>query len=387
MKRRDFFKIAATHTGGVLLLPHFLSASAMISASSSEKKIIFIQLNGGNDGLNTFVPYEDPLYYELRKNIGIAKDKLLINQTGLGLHPALKGLSQIQLQNKLSIIQTVGYPYPNRSHFRSQEIWQTASDTQEYLNYGWLGRYLDLQCQDHCIGGINLDAVDNLSLKSSFVNSISIKDINRIKVRTEPDQDQMSENPQLDFAKKVAYASTEGMEEVSKAIKKASKMNQASYPNTALAKNLSWISDLIKGGIESKVFYTSMGGFDTHYNQIRTHEAQLSQLDGAVKAFYDDLKNSGLLDSCCIVIFSEFGRRAKDNGSGTDHGTAGPMMVIGGGSKGGILGAAPRLDKLEKYDLVYDIHFRAVYSSLLQNCLDFDPKRLGIKEKALAGLF
>jgi uncharacterized protein (DUF1501 family) len=130
-----------------------------------------------------------------------------------------------------------------------------------------------------------------------------------------------------------------------------------------------------------------MGGYDTHYNQLKVHERQLTQLDESIKALYDDLKASNLLSSTTIVIFSEFGRRAKDNGSGTDHGTAGPIIVIGGDNKGRVLGAAPRLDQLEKEDLVFDIHFREVYASILQNNLSFDPKKIGIKEKALAGLF
>jgi uncharacterized protein (DUF1501 family) len=390
MNRRSFFKLTATHTGGALLLPQFLYNSGLVQECNEDlqgNRLIFIQLNGGNDGLNTFVPYENPLYYELRKNIGIPKDKLLINKQGLGLHPSLKGISEIMLQNNLSIIQNVGYPSPNRSHFRSQEIWQTASDSNDYINYGWLGRYLDLQCKDECIGGINIDNIDNLSLKSSNVNSITVKDISRMKFNQDDQLESTSKNPQLDFARKIAYTSQEGMEEITKAMKKVSTLKKVSYPSSPLAKNLQWIADLIKGNIDSKVFYTSMGGFDTHYNQLKVHERQLNDLDGAVKALYDDLRQSNLLDSTTIVLFSEFGRRAGDNGSGTDHGTAGPMMVIGGKNKGQIIGKSPSLDKLNNGDLIHDIHFREVYASLLKNKMNFDPKKLNINEQPLSGLF
>lgn len=167
MDRRKFFKLTGTYTGGTLLLPSFLHAySTQNTFSLHEKSVIFIQLNGGNDGLNTFIPYENPLYYDLRPKIGIAKENVIGKNKGMAFHPSLKGFATIQQEGNLSVIQNVGYPEPNRSHFRSQEIWQTASSANEYLNEGWLGKYLDLQCKEHQpTAGINLDAIDNLALK------------------------------------------------------------------------------------------------------------------------------------------------------------------------------------------------------------------------------
>ena len=337
MDRRKFFKLTGTYTGGTLLLPSFLHAySTQNTFSLHEKSVIFIQLNGGNDGLNTFIPYENPLYYDLRPKIGIAKENVIGKNKGMAFHPSLKGFATIQQEGNLSVIQNVGYPEPNRSHFRSQEIWQTASSANEYLNEGWLGKYLDLQCKEHQpTAGINLDAIDNLALKGFEPNSITVKDPNRFKIRNNSDENlKLSENPQLDFVRKIANSVTEGSDEIQKALLKSK--NEIWYPKTGLAKNLEWIARLIKGNLNSKIYYTSLGGFDTHDNQLNIHQNKLSELNDAVYTLYSDLKQAQLLPYVTIVVFSEFGRRVKDNGNGTDHGTAAPMFIIGGNNKGNV---------------------------------------------------
>ncbi len=217
MNRRNFFKLTATYTGGLLVLPHFLSASSLFSsANETDNLLVFIQLNGGNDSLNTFVPFENPLYYELRKTIGIGADKLINKAESLGFHPALKDFAQISQEGNLSIIQNVGYANPNRSHFRSQEIWQTASDSNQYLNKGWLGRFMDIQCKDENLAAINLDSIDNLALKAENINSLTLKEPNRLKQMSELEETdlKLSSNPQLDFVRKIAYSSSEGMAEI-----------------------------------------------------------------------------------------------------------------------------------------------------------------------------
>jgi uncharacterized protein (DUF1501 family) len=183
MDRRSFLKLTATGTGGFYLLPGFLSAQNLWNKLSSAKPaniLVFIQLNGGNDGLNTVVPYLDPLYYSNRPTISVEKSSVIHAVNGLGFHPALKDFSTMLQAGDLSIIQNVGYPDPNRSHFRSQEIWQTASGSKQYLDHGWLGRYLDIQCKDESLPALNLDAIDNLSLKASSANTLTVKDLNRI---------------------------------------------------------------------------------------------------------------------------------------------------------------------------------------------------------------
>lgn len=388
MDRRKFFKLTGTYTGGTLLLPSFLHAySAQNTFLLHEKSVIFIQLNGGNDGLNTFIPFENPLYYDLRPKIGIAKNDVVSKNKGMAFHPALKGFATMQQAGDLSVIQNVGYPEPNRSHFRSQEIWQTASSANEYINEGWLGKYLDLQCKEHQpTAGINLDSIDNLALKGIQPNSITVKDPNRFKIRNNSDENlKLSENPQLDFVRKIANSVTEGSDEIQKAL--LNSKIEISYPKTGIAKNLEWIARLIKGNLNSKIYYTSLGGFDTHDNQLNIHQNKLSELNDAVYTLYSDLKQSQLLPYVTIVVFSEFGRRVKDNGNGTDHGTAAPMFVIGGNNKGNVIGNNPNLEDLDNGDLKHEIDFRSVYASILKQQLDFNPTLIGIKNTPLNGLF
>jgi uncharacterized protein (DUF1501 family) len=390
MDRRSFLKLTATGTGGFYLLPGFLTAQNLWNKLDSAKPgniLVFIQLNGGNDGLNTCIPYLDPLYYSNRPSIGLTKSTVIHADKGIGLHPALKDFSTMLHAGDLSIVQNVGYPNPNRSHFRSQEIWQTASGSTQYLDHGWLGRYLDIQCKDESLPALNLDAVDNLALKAASANALTVKDLKRVHSNTFSDSStSLSENPQLDFVRSLQTASLEGMDAIQRALKQATGFNEV-YAQTALSKNLEWIAKLIKGNLASSVYYTSLSGFDTHNNQIQLHQKQLTILNDAVYSFYKDLKRNNLLDQVTLVVFSEFGRRVRENGSGTDHGTAGPMFIMGGKNKGAIIGKNPDLSNLDQGDLIHQIDFRSVYASLLQNKFSFDPKLIGIQSMPLTGLF
>ena len=389
MNRRNFLSLTGTFTGGMLVLPEFLHAfGSQNNLVIGEQCLVFIQLNGGNDGLNTFIPYENPLYYDLRTKIAINKDEVIGKNKGMAFHPALKDFAQMQQNGDLSVIQNVGYPEPVRSHFRSQEIWQTATDSTKYLNEGWLGRYLDLQCNDHQpTAGINIDTIDTFALKGEEPNNITVKDPNRFNSRNAAEtKDQLSNNPQLDFVRKIANSVSEGADAIQDALKKSTP-SEVSYPKTGLAKNLEWIAKLIKGNLNSKVYYTSLGGFDTHDNQLAIHQNKLSELNDAIFSCYSDLKKAQVLQNTTIVVFSEFGRRVKDNGKGTDHGTAAPLFVIGGNTKGNVIGKNPNLTDLDEGDLKYQIDFRSVYASLLQQKLAFDPTRIGIKNSPLQGLF
>jgi len=388
MNRRNFLSITGTFTGGALLLPDFLHAfGSQNSLVIGENCIVFIQLNGGNDGLNTFIPYDNPLYYEFRPKIALNKDAVVGKNNGMAFHPALKDFAQMQQNGDLTVIQNVGYPEPIRSHFRSQEIWQTATDSNKYINEGWLGRYLDSQCTGHQpTAGINIDSIDNLALKGMEPNSITVKDPNRFKVKSDKEENVLlSQNPQLDFVRKIANTVIEGSEEIQKALAKSK--NEISYPKTGLSKNMEWIARLIKGNLNSKVYYTSLGSFDTHDNQLAIHERKLTELNDSLFSFYQDLKQAQLLQNVTVVVFSEFGRRAKDNGNGTDHGTAAPMFIIGGNNKGIILGNNPNLSDLDNGDLKHEIDFRSVYASLLQQKMNFDYSKIGINNRPVAGLF
>ncbi|MGL4632766.1 MAG: DUF1501 domain-containing protein [Leadbetterella sp.] len=390
MNRRDFVKLTSTLSGGLWAIPQFVTQAASnlsINSSSFDEVLVFIQLNGGNDGLNTVIPFENDLYYSNRKNIAIPKTDILTLENGMGLHPALKDFYSIFEKGNMKVIQNVGYPSPNRSHFRSQEIWQTASDASKFLNQGWLGRYLEIQCKDCDIPAINVDSIDNLALKSENQLAVTFKNPERYKQadRIDPELD-FGKNPQLMFARQIAQASYKSMDMISKNLKKAP-ISQVMYPKTDIGQNLQKIAKLIRSGLSSKIYYTSLSGFDTHNNQLKIHNSMLTQVNDSVKAFYDELTQDGLWDCVTVVLFSEFGRRVVTNGTGTDHGTAGPMFVLGKMQQSSLMGSPPDLNDLDNGDLKFKIDFRSVYASLLATKLGLDPRKIGIDQEALKGLF
>ena len=358
----------------------------------SKNILVVIQLNGGNDGLNTFIPYSTPQYYDFRKTIAIPKEQVLKAAAGgMGWHPVMKGFADIQQAGHLSVVQNVGYPNPNRSHFRSIEIWQTGSASNEYLNSGWLGRYLDATCApDNPLGALNLDNIDNLSLTGGNSHALTMQDPKRfeqlLKSLKENNQDPLDENPNLDFVRKLMIGSFEGSDQIKKALEKSKDLTPQ-YPRYGLAQNLSWMAKMIKGGLETPVYYTGLGSFDTHSNQLGKQKQLLTELSESVKAFYDDMMAANMMGNVTLMIFSEFGRRVKDNGSGTDHGTAAPVFIIGGNNKGQIIGANPNFDDLVNGDLKHEHDFRSVYASILKQKLGVDPLKAGIKQEILRGVF
>lgn len=393
--RREFLKLVGATAGGTMFLPRFLSAmpnQELYQGYQADKNIlVVIQLNGGNDGLNTFIPYDTPQYYEARKNIAIPKDMILKASGGMGWHPNMKGFYDIQQGGDLSVIQNVGYPNPNRSHFRSIEIWQTGSASNEFLSNGWLGRYLDATCTpDEALGALNLDNIENLALKGTSSHTLTMQDPQRfekqLRAMSDNHDDPMNENPNLDFVRKLMINSFEGSDQIKAALNKV-KNTSDKYPRHSLAKNLEWIAKMIKGGLPTSVYYTGLGSFDTHANQLAKHKNLLGEVSESVKAFYDDMKNAGLQQNVTILIFSEFGRRVKENGSGTDHGTAAPVFIIGGNNKGKIIGNNPNLEDLDNGDLKHQFDFRSVYATLLQQKLQVPPSKMGLKQEILRGVF
>lgn len=394
--RRDFLKIVGTTAGGMLVLPKFLSAmptNGLYNGFSTDKNIlVVIQLNGGNDGLNTFIPYSTPQYYDFRKTIAIPKDQVLKAATGgMGWHPSMKGFADIQQAGHLSVVQNVGYPNPNRSHFRSIEIWQTGSASNEYLNTGWLGRYLDATCApEDPLGALNLDNIDSLTLRGGNNHALTMQDPQRfeklLKSLKETKEDPLDENPNLDFVRKLMIGSFEGSDQIKKALQKSQTLTPQ-YPRYGLAQNLSWMAKMIKGGLNTPVYYTGLGSFDTHSNQLGKQKQLLTELSESVKAFYDDMVAANMLGNVTLMIFSEFGRRVKDNGSGTDHGTAAPVFIIGGNNSGKIIGSNPNFDDLNNGDLKHQHDFRSVYAALLKQKLGVDPLKAGIKQEILRGVF
>jgi uncharacterized protein (DUF1501 family) len=389
MNRRNFLSLTGTFTGGALVLPHFLySFSKQNTIINPNQCLVFLQLNGGNDGLNTFIPFENELYYKARPTIALSKFDIIAANNGMGFHPSLSDFAKIQQNGDLTVVQNVGYQNPVRSHFRSQEIWQTAPQKQEYLTSGWLGRFLDIHCKEHTpTAGINLDTYDNFAFLGQEPNSLTIKDPRRFSASQSAENKlTASTNSQLDFVRKVANSISEGAVEIQKAIA-STKDSDFLYPKSELAGKLKWIAKLIKGNLNSNVYYTSMNGFDTHQGQKETHKTKLLEVNNAVSAFYNDMKEAKILDNVTLVVFSEFGRRVAENGGGTDHGTAAPMFIIGGKNKGKIIGDNPNLSDLDEGDLKYKIDFRSVYASLLNTKMNFDATKIGIINQPLSGIF
>jgi uncharacterized protein (DUF1501 family) len=302
-------------------------------------------------------------------------------------------LYDIQQSGNLSVVQNVGYPNPNRSHFRSIEIWQTGSHANEFLQTGWLGRYLDATCPpEEALGALNLDNIENPALRGQLNHCLTMQDPQRfekqLRALKENDNDPSDENDNLDFVRKLMINSFEGSDQIKKALEKSNnRTGQPDYPRFGLAKNLEWVAKMIKGGLPTSVYYTGMGSFDTHAGQSAKHKNLLSELSESVKAFYDDMLKAGMLNNVTLLIFSEFGRRVKDNGSGTDHGAAAPVFIIGGGNKGQIIGSNPNLSDLDNGDLRHQYDFRSVYSTILQQKLNINPQKIGLNHDILRGVF
>ena len=332
MDRRDFLSKTGIITAGALLVPSFLKANMFSSQLNlTKKRLVVIQLSGGNDGLNAVVPYGLDEYYKNRSILGIAQNELLKIDDKFGFNPKLKGLFHLQQKGWLSIINSVGYPNPNRSHFRSMDIWHTASDADEYKQTGWLGSYLDNNCQN-AYEGIEVGGSLSLSMKGKTNSGIALTDPQAFYDTIHSDffdalQNPTSGNNELNFLYKVFNDTKNSAQYIFDQYKL--KTNPTEYPKGQFSKQLKQIATLIKSDIQTPVFYITLGGFDTHVNQKRTQDYLFGELDGGVTAFVNDLEQDDLLKDTTIIVFSEFGRRLKENASrGTDHGAANALFVI-----------------------------------------------------------
>lgn len=390
IKRRGFLQIGSLATAS-LMMPKFLKAlEKPAQVPPGNKVVVVIQFSGGNDGLNTVIPVTNDIYYRERKVIGISKDKALSLTTDAGLNPALEAFKGLYDDGSLAIMNSVGYPNPDRSHFRSMDIWQSASASNEYVNTGWLGRYLDAQCNgcDKPTHALELDDTLSLALKGNSISGLAFKDPRRLY---------SSSNEQ--FYKDI-NASHHGTEEtvdylyktMSNTLSSAdyiyeqSKLHPttASYPATELGRNLKTISTLILSDINTKVYYVSLGSFDTHVAQEQQQKRLFTELNDAVKAFTADLKKNNRFQDVLMMTFSEFGRRVSQNASnGTDHGTANNMFFISGGLKQkGLLNEMPDLSDLNEGDLKHKVDFKDVYATVLNKWLGTDDKMiLGRQQK------
>lgn len=361
------------------------------NANLKKNILLVIQLSGGNDGLGTVIPYPDRTYFAARPTLAPKPDEILKITDTVGLHPSLKGLQGLYNYGHVAIMQGVGYPNPNRSHFRSMQIWQTARpDVNEPT--GWLGRYLEANDDDEAntLRAMNVGALlpRTLYTESTLVPSITNLETYQFRTDTKYANDTSA---QIDAIHHLCDHSQHGAFEEyiraaaidafssSEMLKKAVGKYQSSvqYGNNAFAEGLKMVAQVIAADLGTRIFYVSLGGFDTHSNQARTHGDLLQMLDEGITTFYNDLERMGKADQVAIMTFSEFGRRVAENGSmGTDHGTALPLFVLGGNIKGGVYGNNPDLTNLDQGDLRMQTDFRSVYASVIKNWLGADPTKV-----------
>jgi len=379
MKRRDFIKQSSL-ASSLFFVPSFVKAFETATKNVlGYKKLVIIQLSGGNDGLNTIVPYTNDIYYNNRPALAISKSNILKINDELGFHNKLAPLKNLYDKGYLSIINNVGYPNPNRSHFRSTDIWHTASDSNVYSNTGWLGRYIDNHGKMP-YSGIEIDDSLSLILKGETVNGIATKNpavLNR-NMRTpyfenilkQQTDDHLSEH-NLGYLYKTmieAKSSAKYIFETSKTYN-----STFTYPQNPFGKQLKTTAQFINSGINSQVYYVSMGGFDTHVNQSKRQDKLLNVYAESMDVFIKDLEKSNTFKDTLVLTFSEFGRRVKQNAAnGTDHGAANNVFVIGKNlSKPGFYNEAPNLLDLDKNnDLKYTVDFRSIYATVLKKWLE-----------------
>lgn len=409
--RRQFLRTSMLGAAAAWTLPVFLEKTFMVmdaqAADSAVQTIngkdgpilVVLQMAGGNDGLNTVVPYADDAYYRARSRIAIPAASTLRLDDYVGLNPGLTGLKELYDDGHLSVVQGVGYPNANRSHFRSTEIWQTAADAENLKQTdGWLGRYFDACCSgaDPTVG-VSIGSARPQAFNSPNPTGVSLANPEQYRWSLDGESDgtfralnRPAEDPlgadssgdsigaiagtggtemsALDFLERTALdaqLSSDRILEISRKFK-----SQVSYPKSQLANGLSLVGRMIAGALPTRVYYVNQGGYDTHSGQAPTHVRLLKELDEAITAFCNDLKAQGNFDRVTLLTFSEFGRRVAENASGgTDHGAAAPLFVAGGGVKPGLYGKHPSLTELNRGDLIYNVDFRSVYASVLERRL------------------
>ncbi len=382
IKRKQFIQ-AGTLATASLMMPEFLKAAGKKAlVPPGNKVMVIIQLGGGNDGLNTVIPVRNDIYYKERPKLAVEKDKALRLTDDAGLHPSLTAIKECYDDGSLAILNNVGYPNPDRSHFRSMDIWHSASQATEYWYTGWLGRYLDAQCNgcDKPTQALELDDTLSLCLKGVHHKAIALKDPGRLYGTSNEKffKDLMQQHQEEKEGHPARYLYKTLAETLSSAdyIFQQSKQHptNATYPKTDLGNSMKIIASLILSDINTKVYYVSLGSFDTHIAQEGQQQRLFNELNEAVGAFVKDMKNNRRFEDTLLFTFSEFGRRVAQNASGgTDHGTANNMFFISGDLKQkGILNALPDLSDLDEGDLKYKVDFKNVYATVLKKWLKAD---------------
>ncbi len=412
--RREFLRTTILGSALSWTVPAFLAntfaalqseaadSSTQIVTGKDDTILVVLQMAGGNDGINTIVPYSSDYYHKARPVIGLSAQQVIKVNGEIGFHGAMTGFKDLYDSGNLAVIQGVGYPNPNRSHFRSTEIWQTASDADQVENYGWIGRYFD-----NCCGGADptVGVVVGNQLPESFYartpmgicfnNPQNYRFIANQQTETAyehmNDADMNGQNPDEnsggsigmlaaaqpmtggkveDFIERTALNAQMSSEKIRDIAGRV--QNQATYPTSELGNSLKLVAKLIGGGLPTRIYYVSQGGYDTNTGQVNRQKQLLADLGNSTKAFVDDLKAQGNLPRVLVMTFSEFGRRVAENANGgTDHGAAAPMFIIGNKVRAGLLGSypSPAPQDLFEGDIKFNVDFRSVYAGILEDWL------------------
>ncbi|HVX09994.1 MAG TPA: DUF1501 domain-containing protein [Pirellulales bacterium] len=370
-------------------MPRLLAQAAETSAAAdhNDHVLVVVELAGGNDGLNTLVPFENPLYYRNRATLGIAKDQVLKISDQLGLHPRMAGMAELYRDGKLAIVQGVGYPEPDRSHFRSMEIWHTASTEARPPVAGWLGRLLDATAVEkgEQFAGLTLTGSLPQALRAAKIVVPVVAQLQTLGNAGEEG------SPQDALLRKLSTAAGGGgpvefmRGQAATVYRAAQRLKDAAsryrstidYPDSQIATQLRQAAEIIAADLGVRVLFASQDGYDTHADQADEHGALLGELSEALAAFQHDLDQQKMAERVVVLVFSEFGRRVDENASrGTDHGAANCLFVAGAPVKGGLSGRYPSLEQLGDGDLIYNTDFRSVYSTLIDRWLGCPANRV-----------
>lgn len=360
MQRRDFLAALSA-----LTLHGFAPAARAVSDERYRNLLILIELKGGNDGLNTLVPYADPRYTQLRPRIAIPRDQVLQLSDRAGLHPALAPLMPLWRTGQLAWLQGVGYPQPNLSHFRSIEIWDTASDSDETLDRGWLARLFQQTPPPATFAadGVAVGSSEPGPFEGGGARIVSLTDTDQFRRQSRLAGREAATSPNAALAH---ILKVEGDIRQAAAGLGAGVQIDAAFPQTSFGNALRAAAQVAASPAGVAAIKLSLGGFDTHVNQTAQHARLLGELAGGMAALSEALKEKGLWERSLILSYAEFGRRPAENGSGgTDHGTASAHFAMGGRVRGGLYGQAPDLARLEGGNPTYGIDFRSVYASAI----------------------
>lgn len=385
ISRRSFLSKGLAGVSLAGTAPHFLSLSSRVFAGepTGDRILVVLQLSGGNDGLSMVVPFEDPAYFRARRTTAV-RDPLKLAD-GVGLHPEMKATHALFGEGKLAVVQGVSYPNPNRSHFESMDIWHTGDLRGRSSPTGWIGRAVDACCPDVTDPNlvVNIGKSAPYALEAKVHKPVSFESPESYRwAGAASDKDEFEKlneaggpSEEVQWLHRVAVDARASSEKIRAAA--AGYRPKADYPRSQLSNDLRTVAALIHGGLGTRVYYVSFGGFDTHNAQQNRYGNLMRELDPALGAFYADLKAQGHLGRVLVVSFSEFGRRVDENASaGTDHGVAGPMLLLGESVKGGLHGKQPSLTDLDDGDLKMQVDFRSVYATVLDDWMRVAPEKV-----------